>query len=204
VALPEPSPFPVKGLFPPAITLFDGILGVCRGRWKVCHEYKYIPLSAHSLHLGVGQQTPAWIVTNLEIVSEDVPSDQTKLGPGSPIRLYNYSLSQMNSQFENLWLFGTLEKMIWREPRYHIFAIKPHLFTITQRPFIVHYSHTYIAIPMQFIHDQGQLQIIYSSIHLPWASNELEKSCCHLCNLGRIIGVGGILSRGRLISGRMD
>jgi hypothetical protein len=30
VAPPEPSPYPVKGPFPPAVTLFDGLLeGVC-------------------------------------------------------------------------------------------------------------------------------------------------------------------------------
>jgi hypothetical protein len=30
VALPEPSPFPVEGPFPPAVTLFNGLLeGVC-------------------------------------------------------------------------------------------------------------------------------------------------------------------------------
>jgi uncharacterized protein YwgA len=43
-----------------------------------------------------------------------------------------------------------------------------------------------------------------SSIHLPWVSEELEKSYCHLCDLGRIIRVGGILGKGRLTSGRMD
>jgi hypothetical protein len=164
VALPEPSPFPVEGLFPPAVTLFDGILeGVCRGRWKVCREYKYIPLSVHSpLHMGVDQQTPAWVVTNLGIFGEDVPSKQTRLGPGLAIHLHDNLLAQMNLQFEKPWLFGTLENMIWREPGYHILVMKPHLFTITQRPFVVPYLHTYIAIPTQFIHDQGQLQIIYS------------------------------------------
>jgi hypothetical protein len=112
--------------------------------------------------MGVSQKTLAWVVMNLGIFSEDVPSEQTKLGPGSAIRLHNYSLVQMNSQFKKLWLFGMLENMIWREPGYHILVMKPHLFTITQRPFVVPYLHTYIAIPTQFIHDQGQLQIIYS------------------------------------------
>ena len=108
---------------------------------------------ARTLHMGVGQQTLTWIVTNLGIFGEDVPSKQTKLGPGSAIHLHDYSLAQMNSQFERLWLFGMLENVIWREPRYHIFAMKPHLFTITRRPFAVPYSHTYITVPMQFIHD---------------------------------------------------
>jgi hypothetical protein len=155
VALPKLSPFPVEGPFSPAITLFDGILeGVCNGRWKIRSEYEYIPLSAHSpIHMGVGQQTPAWIVTNLGIFGEDVPSEQTKLGPGAAIRLHDYSLTQMNSQFEKLWLFSTLENVIWQEPGYHIFAMKPHLFTITQKPFVVPYLHTYIAVPTQLIHD---------------------------------------------------
>jgi hypothetical protein len=113
--------------------------------------------------MGVGQQTTAWVVTNLGIVGEDVPSEQTKLGPGAAIRLHDYSLAQMNSQFEKPWLFGTLENVIWREPGYHIFAMKPHLFTITRKPFVVPYSHTYVAVPTQLIHDRGQLQIIYSS-----------------------------------------
>ena len=146
------------------------------GRWKLANPlWSWI----HSierpvpLHMGSKQTTPAWIVTHLGIIREDIPSDQTKLRPGSLIRLHDIELSHQNCGFEKPWLFGTLGPMKWCEPNYHLFELQLHLFTITNTPYIVPCPHAYIAVPDHLIFKRGFLRCVYS----PTLGQELVEGC---------------------------
>jgi hypothetical protein len=155
----------VEGPHPPILTIVDGLLeSLGKTKGPVYREHDYIPLTAHSpLHMGVGQGTPAWIVTHLGIIGEPVPSENTKLWPGSLIRLHDITLSQQNFSFEKPWLYGELGHSSRREPGYHIFPIDVDLFTITQVPYVVNCTIAYIAIPNHLIALQGRL----ASMHPP-------------------------------------
>ena len=151
--LPALIPDPKIKPFPPISSVYDQLLEQAgEGRWPVRKEDEYIPLTAQSpLHLGENQRTPAWITTHLGITGAAVISDNAKVGLGSPIRLHDSTLAQRHDGFESPWLFGVLEHILWREPGYYIFAMKPHLFTITKHPYPVSCSVTHIAIANRFL-----------------------------------------------------
>ena len=111
-------------------------------------EFDYIAATAYSpLHQGVGQQTPAWIITHLGVEGEGKVPECVKLEPGITIRLYDQGLSERDFGFERVWLFGKIEEVYCREPGYHLFRLTPHLFTITEDPIPVRISAPVIAIP---------------------------------------------------------
>jgi hypothetical protein len=138
--------------------MFDGLLKyVGRARGFYYHESDY-PLTTHSpLHLGVDQTTLAWIITHLGILGELLPIQETKLWPGSLIRLHDVTFSQQNRGFKHPWLFGRLGSSAQHKPGYHIFPIDVDLIIITKTPHIVKCTVTYVAIPNCLIILQGQL-----------------------------------------------
>jgi hypothetical protein len=149
----------VETPIPLIVTMFDGLLEyVGRERGFYYCESDYIPLTAQSpLHLGADQTTLAWIITHLGILGEPLPVQETKLWPGSLIRLHDITLSQQNRGFERPWLFGKLGSSARREPGYHIFPVDVDLIIITKTPHIVKCTIAYVAIPNCLIVLQGQL-----------------------------------------------
>jgi hypothetical protein len=102
------------------------------------HELDYLPVTANCpLYLGNGQVTCAWIVTQLGVSGEMRPPYTTKLGSGLPIHLHDPALAAHNDSFEKVWLFGTLVKVEWREPGFHVYLFQPSLYTITGHPYPV-------------------------------------------------------------------
>jgi len=111
-------------------------------------KFDYIAATAYSpLHQGVGQQTPAWIITHLGVEREGKVPEHVKLEPGTTIRLYDQGLSKRDFGFEKVWLFGKIEEVYCREPGYHLYRLTPHLLTITEDPIPVHISAPLIVIP---------------------------------------------------------
>ena len=95
-------------------------------------ETNYLPLTVHSpVHLGMGQETSAWIITYLGIIGEDKPSDKTKPGPGSLICLHDTTIAQLNTGFESPWVFGAVQGLPNHGAGFHIFLMKVHLYIIT-------------------------------------------------------------------------
>ena len=122
-------------------------------------ELDYINVTTYSLlHCGVGQRTPAWIVTHLG--REGRVSEWARLEPGMAVRLFDEELSEKNYGFEKAWIFGTIGEPYGREPGYHIFWLDPHLFTITQHPIPVHTPPVLIAIPNRLLAKQYYLDRI--------------------------------------------
>lgn len=152
-----PSPEPILDLevrpLPPVISVHDRLLEEAgEGRWPVRREDEYIPLTAQSpLHIGGDQQTAAWVTTRLGITGVAIISPNAKVGLGSPIRLHDSTLAQRHDGFESPWLFGILQHILWREPGYYIFAMEPHLFTITKHPYPIHCSVAHVAIANRFL-----------------------------------------------------
>jgi hypothetical protein len=95
---------------PSTFTHFDDLLHVSAIGWcPFFLEVDYLPLTMHSLiHMGISQETIAWIITHLGIIREKTPSDKTKLGPGSLICLHNVTLTQLNMGFESPRVFGAI------------------------------------------------------------------------------------------------
>ena len=119
-------------------------------------ETDYLPLTAQSpVHLGIGQETPAWIITHLGIIGEEKPSDKTKLGPGSLIRLHDATLAQLNMGFESPWVFGAVQGLPRREAGFHIFPMKVHLYTLTRNPHYIPIRLTQVAIPNHLLNLTG-------------------------------------------------
>jgi len=162
-----PSPEPIVDqevrLLPPVFSVYDHLLEEAgEGRWPVRREDEYIPLTAQSpLHLGGNQRTPAWITTHLGITGAAIISDNAKLGLGSPIRLHDTALARRHDGFESPWLFGILDHILWREPGYHVFAMKPHLFTITKDPYPIYCSVAHVAIANRFLANDNIIPRIY-------------------------------------------
>jgi hypothetical protein len=109
------------------------------------------------LHLGGNERTPAWITTRLGITGAAIISDNAKLGLGSPIRLHDTALARRHDGFESPWLFGILDHILWHEPGYHVFAMKPHLFTITKDPYPIYCSVVHVAIANRFLASLSQV-----------------------------------------------
>src|ERR1700721_4827184 len=108
---------PLHRILPPYKSVFDQLLqrygneGV-GGRG----EFDYIAATAYSpLHRGVGQQTPAWIITHLGVEGEGKVSEYVKLEPGTTIRLYDQGLSERDFGFERGWLFGKIGGVFFRQ-----------------------------------------------------------------------------------------
>ena len=144
---------PFIRILPPYKSIFDQLLqrygneGV-GGRG----EFDYIAATAYSpLHRGVGQQTPAWIITHLGVEGEGKVPECMKLEPGTTIWLYDQGLSERDFGFERVWLFGKIGEVYCREPGYHLYRLTPHLFTITEDPIPVHISAPLIAIPSHLL-----------------------------------------------------
>jgi hypothetical protein len=130
-------------------------------------EVDYLPLTAHSpIHMGIGQETIAWIIMHLGIIGEEIPSDKTKLGPGSLIRLHNVTLAQLNMGFESPWVFGAIREYPRCEAEFHIFPVEVHVCTLTQ---------THHPIPIHVIH-----VTIPNHLNLSGASYPI-----HRCTLGQ-------------------
>jgi hypothetical protein len=103
-SLNEPGPWipiPIGGA--PTFSCLKKLLCTsAEGQCSFLPETDYIPLTIHSLiHMGIGQETPAWIITHLGIIEEEKPSDKTKLGFRSLICLHDVNLTQCNSGFES-------------------------------------------------------------------------------------------------------
>jgi hypothetical protein len=118
---------PVPGnLYPASIpstfTRFDDLLRVSVIGWRPFFlKVDYLPLTAHCpIHMGIGQETMAWIIMHLGIIREEIPSDKTKLGPGSLIHLHDVTLAQLNMGLESPWVFGTIWEYPHREAGFHI------------------------------------------------------------------------------------
>jgi len=114
---------PFNCILPPYKSVFDQLLqrygnkGVGGRR-----EFDYIAVTAYSpLHQGVGQQTPAWIITHLGVKGEGKVPECVKLEPGTAIRLYDQGLSERDFGFERVWLFGKIEEVYCWEPGYHLY-----------------------------------------------------------------------------------
>jgi hypothetical protein len=154
-ATPSPMPIldPEVKLPPPVLSVYDHLLEEAgEGRWPICREDEYILLTAQSpLHLGENQRTLAWITTHLGITRAAIISDNAKLGLGSPIQLHDTALVQRHDGFESPWLFGILEHILRREPHYYIFAMKPHLFTITKDPYPIYCSVVHVTVINHFL-----------------------------------------------------
>jgi hypothetical protein len=104
-------------------------------------EVDYLPLTAHSsIHMGIGQETIAWIITHLGIIRERIPSDKTKLGPGSLICLHDVTLAELNMGFESPWVFVAIREYPHCEAGFHIFPIVVHVCTLilTPHPIPIH------------------------------------------------------------------
>jgi hypothetical protein len=80
-------------------------------------------------------------------------------------------LAQCHDGFESPWLFSILEHILWCEPGYYIFVIKPHLFTITKDPYPIYCSVLHVAAANHFLTNDNVIPRI---------------------DLGRWIGPGGI------------
>src|ERR1700734_4326315 len=104
---------PFNRILPPYKSIFDQLLqrygneGV-EGRG----EFDYIAATAYlPLHRGVGQQTPAWIITHFGVEGEGKVPECVKLEPGTTIWLYDQGLSERDFGFESVWLFGKIEEV---------------------------------------------------------------------------------------------
>src|ERR1700683_2923759 len=76
-------------------------------------EFDYVAATAYSpRHQGVGQQTPAWIITHLGVEGEGKVPECVKLEPGITIQLYDRGLSERDFGFERVWLFGKMRRFI--------------------------------------------------------------------------------------------
>src|ERR1700689_4968521 len=114
-----------------------------------CGEFDYVAATAYSpLHRGVGQQTPAWIITHLGVEGEGKVPECMKLEPGTTIWLYNQGLSERDFGFERVWKIG---EVYCQEPGCHLYRLTPHLFTITEDPIPVCISAPLIVIPSHLL-----------------------------------------------------
>ena len=122
----------------------------------------YVAAMAHSpLHRGVGQRTPAWIITHLGVRGEGQASEWAKLRPGMAVRLFDEELSERNYGFENVWIFGVIGRAYGREPGYHIYWLETHLLTITRDPIPVCISAALIAIPNHLLPEKHHLNRLH-------------------------------------------
>ena len=119
-------------------------------------ETDYLPLITHSpVHLGIGQETPAWIIMHLGIIGEEKPSDKTKLGPRSLICLHDATLAQLNMGFESLWVFSAVQGLPCHKAGFHIFPMKVHLYTLTQNLYYIPICLIHVAIPNHLLNLTG-------------------------------------------------
>src|ERR1700683_1794054 len=127
-------------------------------------ELDYVAVMAHSpLHCGVGQQTPAWIVTHIGVRGEGQASEWAKLGPGMAVQLFDEELSEKNYGFKNVWIFGIISRAYGCEPGYHIYWLEPHLFTITWDPIPVRIPAVLITIPNHLLPERHHLNQLHES-----------------------------------------
>src|ERR1700683_5434681 len=140
---------PFNRILPSYKSIFDQLLQrYCNEAVGQRGEFDYIAATAYSpLHRGVGQQTPAWIITHLGVEGEGKVPECVKLEPGTTIWLYDQGLSERSFGFERVWLFGKIGEVYCREPGYHLYRLTPHLFTITEDPIPVSISAPLIVIP---------------------------------------------------------
>jgi hypothetical protein len=59
-------------------------------------------------------------------------------------------LARRHDGFESPWLFGILGHILWREPGYYVFAMKPHLFTITKDTYPINCSVAHVVVANRF------------------------------------------------------
>ena len=102
-------PCPIGGI--PTFSCLENLLQTsARGQHSFLPKTNYLPSTVHSpVHMGIGQETPAWIIMHLGIIREDRPSDKTKLGLRSLIHLHDVTLTQLNTGFESPWVFGAIQ-----------------------------------------------------------------------------------------------
>ena len=159
MSLNEPGPWipiPIGGA--PTFSHLENLLRIsAEGRRPFLPETDYTPFTTHSpVHLGIDQATPAWIIMHLGIIGEEKPSDKTKLGFGSVIRLHDVSLAQHNLGFESPWVFGAIQGPLRREAGFHIFPMEVHLLTLTRNPHPIPIRITHVAIPDRFLDLTGR------------------------------------------------
>jgi hypothetical protein len=69
-------------------------------------------------------------------------------------------LAQHHDGFESPWLFRTLKHILWQEPGYDIFVMKPHLFTITKDPYPIYCSVVHVAVANHFLANNNVIPYI--------------------------------------------
>ena len=92
---------------------------------------------------------PIWIV-NLQIdsIREEYPSDKVKLPAGSLLHLHDRDLAMNLLGFEHHAALGMILEGGWREPGFHIFPFKTHLYTtMGEHPFPIPITKMYIMLP---------------------------------------------------------
>jgi hypothetical protein len=142
---------------PSTFMRFDDLLRVSAIGWRPFFlEVDYLPLTAHCpIHMGISQETMAWIVTHLEIIGEEIPSDKTKLGPGSLVHLHNITLAQLNIGFESPWVCGAIREYPRCEAGFHIFSMEVHVCTLTLTPHPIPIHVTHVTIPNHLLNLPG-------------------------------------------------
>jgi hypothetical protein len=120
------------------------------------------------------------------IEQEGKVSECTKLELEMGVQLFDEGLSEKNYEFEKVWLFGIIGQPYGWEPGYHVYWLKPHLFTITQHPIPVRIPAMLIAIPNDLLPERYHLnqihectlrqRLVAGSLHLqpslwPWENN---------------------------------
>ena len=95
---------PFNHILPPNRTVFDYLLeGQESQEIGGCCKFDYITVMTQSpLHCGAGQQTPAWIITQMEMEGEGKMSEGAKLGPGIAVRIFDQELSRKTFGFERV------------------------------------------------------------------------------------------------------
>ena len=156
----EPGPWipvPIGGI--PTFSHLENLLHTsATGPCSFLPKTNYLPLTTHSpVHMGISQETPAWIIMHLGIIREDKPSDKAKLGLGSLILLHDATLAQLNMGFESPWVFGAIQGPLCCEARFHIFPMEVHPYTLTRNSHYIPICITHIAIPNNLFNLTGSL-----------------------------------------------
>jgi len=95
------------------------------------------------------RMAPIWIVNPwIDSIREEYPSDQVKLPTRSLLHLHDSDLATNSLGFEHHAALGIILEGGWREPGFHIFPFKTHLYTIMgEHPFPIPITKMYIVLP---------------------------------------------------------
>jgi hypothetical protein len=133
-----------------------------KGRSAGRHTCDYLPFTSIApKYLPSDIRTPTWI---LEQIRGDFPSDQIKLGLGSPISLQDITLRDTFYAPSAPTMLGVIDRMQWWEEGYQVATVSMHLYLPNgydiEREFVC-----FVAIPIWYIDPDFHLPtIVHNSL----------------------------------------